>query len=187
MPAELKLKRPATRDHLSKKKPRQASIPIVLDDDALEAYRLAEQEYEGAKLLAQVASGEKATEEAFTRLKEAEAALDAAAEVLEANVVVMKFQAIGRKVYDALLHEHPPTDQQVAEAKERGEDAPAYNFDTFAPALIAASCITPDDLTIEDVQRMYDEWNTAEIMQLWVGALAANSQSSAPDLGKAYG
>ena len=79
-------------------------------------------------------------------------------------------QSIGRKRYEALMQEHKPTRQQNAEAqKETGEDAP-YNVDTFPIALIAACSVEPV-MTDEQVQQIWDEWNSAEVMDLFFAAL----------------
>lgn len=193
-----KLKRPATRDRLAKKKPLEQQIPIVVDPDVVDVYEEAQQEYERASLLARTllaadgadesSSVALAAKEASERLVAAESALNAAGEALEDAVVIMTFRSIGARRFDEMIVEHPPTDKQVEEAKEKGEDPPAYDVNTFGPALVHASCIVPDDLTLEDVEGYYAEWNQGDIMLLWMGALSVNQMSrSVPDLPKASG
>lgn len=86
------------------------------------------------------------------------------------ETVDIVLQSIGRKRYEALMQEHPPTKAQNAEAqKETGEDAP-YNLETFPVALVAACAIEPK-MTDEQVQQIWDDWNSAEVMELFFAAL----------------
>lgn len=169
-----KLSRPATADHLRKKKPYERRIAVVLDPAAAMAFERAEQELEAARPATGSSSATKRAEEVTKRLKEAQAVYDTALAALDGTVVTLLFRAVGRKRYDALLLAHPPI---------KDDDSSSYNEETFPPALIQASCVDPvlDDETIAG---MYDEWNWAEISQLWVAALEVNTQAQVPDLGK---
>lgn len=165
--------RPATRDHLlSGKKPATKKLQIILDPEAYEAY-------EEAQALLSEATAENRTER--------EEALEAAKERLSDAVVTMKFQSVGRKRYDEIIDAHPATEEQKAQAKKQGiEETPSYNLETFPPALVAASLVEPD-LTLEDVQELYDTWNNAEVMELFLAALEVNTIRRTGDLGNVFG
>lgn len=165
--------RPATFDHLKKKQPLERTVTVVLSDEAARAYAEAAEALERARL----------TGKATPELEQATATARAA---LEAETVTLRFRSIGRKAYDALVRDCPPTDEDKAEAKEKGEPEPLYDVGTFAPALIAASCVEPT-LTAEQVTELWDEWNTAEIMPCWMAALEVNTQRRVVDLGKGNG
>lgn len=165
-------RRPATRDHLtSLKKPITKWVDILLDSDALDAFNKAQERL-----------GEATAENRAVR----ESELEEAREALLDATVSMKFQSMGRKKYEALMNEHPPTEEQNKMALEQTQSEAAYNIDTFPPALIKASCVVPE-LTEEDVQSIYDEWNTSEIMELFFTALEVNTQRRTADLGNVFG
>jgi hypothetical protein len=84
--------------------------------------------------------------------------------------VEMLFKSIGSKAYDDLIDKHPPTKKQ----KERNE---TYNSRTFAPALLAATCVEPA-MDEEDWQEIFesDAWNRGELMMLFMQAVMINTQ-----------
>lgn len=177
--SETASRRPATFDHLKKKDKLRQVVSIPLDGDAVEAFDQATSNLERARLL-----GESDSLEALQEL------VDRAKEAVEDTSVRMVFQSIGRKAYDALLMAHPPTEEQVAEFQDEnrqkdgspGKGKPPYNIETFAPALIAASCVDPE-LTPEQVEELWDEWNSTELAELWMAALAVNTQRRVVHLG----
>lgn len=179
MPTQAKTKarpvgpRPATFDHLKKKQPMERTVSVVLSDDAATAWQDASAAVERARLTG------KPTDDLEAAAAEARAAL-------EAETVTLRFRSIGRKAYDALLRQHPPTEEQKAEATKEGTPEPPYDIDSFAPALVAASCIEPM-MTPEQVRELWDEWNTAEILPCWMAALEVNTQRRVVDLGKGNG
>lgn len=123
-----------------------------------------------------------------------DALADAKAAVAEATEWFL-VEALPPHECDALIDKHPPTKEQVAQArKENGPKATLrWNSDTFTPALIAActSVITPDGedpdtgrkletyehLTPEFVDEMMDGglWSTGEMLALFEAALDVNS------------
>lgn len=124
-----------------------------------------------------------------------------AIEALRADVVTVTLtvEAIGPAAYEALVNEHPATDEQQAKhtAVAGGEQvAPLdFNVDTFPPALVAASTTrvelsdAPDDaLTSLSSSEAADLWATmARLDQLQVLGMieALNMRSSrVEDLGK---
>jgi hypothetical protein len=60
-----------------------------------------------------------------------------------------------------------------------------WNSDTFPPALIAEAIVEPD-LTLEQVQEIYDDpdWSAAELGALLTTAQNAQFHASVIDLGK---
>lgn len=165
--------RPATFDHLKKKQPMERVVRVVLSDETARAHEEATAALETARLTGSP------TAEHEESVAKARAALDA-------ETVVLRFRSIGRKAYDALLREHPASDEQKAEAEKDATQEPPYNVDSFAPALVAASCVDPS-LTVAQVSELWDDWNAAELAQLWVAALEVNTQNRVVELGKASG
>lgn len=90
------------------------------------------------------------------------------------------FRSIGREAYDVLLREHPPVATDPDDA-----NAP-FHTETFAPALVQASAADPE-LTAEQVEQIWIDWNTAEVMQLFAAALLVNTGRRTAELGKARG
>lgn len=117
------------------------------------------------------------------RVERARAALDP----FYARLVV---RALPPDDMDALVAEHPPTDEDKAKAKERGGDA-AWSPATFGPALLAACVSTEDD---PDKPAMSaDEWSeitssgpvsSGELRYLLTTALDINDRTPDPTLGK---
>lgn len=164
-------RRPLTFDHLRAKQPLEKRVQVVLSQEALEAYEEAQQALDRARLT----KGD--VEAAQTRYDTAKA------KVTE-QTVELRFRSIGRRRYEELVRAHPPTAEQEEEQKEAGGQAPPYNPDTFAPALIAASCVEPE-MTSEEAQQLLDEWTTGEALQLFATALEVSTQRRVVDLGKA--
>jgi hypothetical protein len=181
------LKRPATLDHLKKKQRMERRVFIPLENEAHDALERAESDLEKARILGE--------DDKIPALEEAHvAALEAAKDA----TAVLLFRSMGRKAYEALIEAHPPTPEQTLEFQEQnpildpktGEMVPnvklrpPYNVDTFAPALIAASCVEPD-MSAEEVEELISDWNDTEVMELWVAALEVNTQRRVASWGNA--
>jgi hypothetical protein len=179
MPAPAPLKKPPTFDRLKKKQPLERKVTIALVQESLDAYDAATNALERARLL-----GEE------DRIPDLETEVAEAKARLVEDSIELKFRSIGRKNYDALLEAHPPTPEQIKEFQEAnadkegnpGKGQPPYNVDTFAPALVAASLAEPE-LSEEQVQELFDEWNATELAELWVAALEVNTQRRVVSLG----
>lgn len=104
--------------------------------------------------------------------------------VAEASIT-FTFRSIGRKPWDDLVGEHPPTKDQVDKAKREGLGVPNVNQDSFPVAAIAASVVEPT-LTVDDVKDMWDspDWSDGELTILYQAALMVNQQARVVDLGK---
>jgi hypothetical protein len=83
----------------------------------------------------------------------------------ETEEVSFLFQSIGAQEWDRLVSKYPPTTEQRA-------DGSAFNMHTFAPALLAKTCIDPV-LTEREWKEIWDspDWNRGEVVQLYVTAV----------------
>lgn len=185
------LVRPATLDRLKSRKRATEYVQVRVDSEAVAELDKLTNEVEAIRVLDGTPP-----DDLLERLEAARAAVDE-------STVEMKLVSIGRKAYDALEKEHPPTDEQreefradqikqlMAEGKSQEEaegqaGEPPYDADTFPVALIAACCVQPE-LTVEDTQGFYDEWNFNEWMALWMAAVRVHNISRVGYWGKASG
>jgi hypothetical protein len=177
--------RPMTFDRLkSQKKPATRSVRIALDNDVLDEFEEAKQERELAQML-MPADGDNAVR--AKELTEANERYRRAREALQKNSVLFKFKAVGRKKYDTIVNNHPPTDANRAEMEKQGGDPNdiSWNPETFPQELISVSCVEPE-LSYDQVKEMFesDDWSGPELMTLFNTALIVNTQNRVADLGK---
>lgn len=154
-------------DRLRSKKARQITVGVYLDErfaDRLDAAVLARQQARNDHAPASVPDDDMAALTA--NIAAAQAALDEA-------TFWFTFQGIGRAAFARLVAEHPPTDEDIAHAESRARDRPDFHAATFAPALIAASCIAPA-MTLETANSIFEDeaWNTEELGALMAAALS---------------
>jgi hypothetical protein len=170
---------------LAKKRPTTVEVTLAMDADVAEAHATALAAYEVARTVAVDNPGQKSAQEA---LRDAEAALEDASAALEQAVVTFRFQGLGRAEWDALVDEHPATREQKDKARKDNATVPVWNEDTFGPALVAACCIDPV-MTYEQVQSLWksEEWNWAELRDLFTAAYNASRGRRVPQLGKGFG
>jgi hypothetical protein len=78
----------------------------------------------------------------------------------------LKFQAVSSKTYDDLVAAHPPLE---------GDTESAWNGDTFAPALLAASSLEPK-LSVEQATQVWesDAWSRGELMDMFSRVVKLN-------------
>lgn len=203
--------RKAPQDHKRKKQPLRRKLDVILDDDVMlelqarqDEYNTASREYEewveGQRQL-QLSIISRATgpvQERFIetlppipgaegRQKDLEAkkeALSGAEEALREHTATLWFRSIGRKAYDALIDKHPPTDEHNEQyTKETGNPAP-YHLDDFPKALVAISCENLDILD-ETIDEIWDDWNSAELTEMFTAALLVNTFRRTAQLGNA--
>lgn len=193
--AKAATKRPVpTFDHLRKKKPLERVVRIALNDEVATAYHEATEALGKAELaLAAVeaqaerrnGSAGPETEEAVAAARaerdEFKATAEKAHKALVAETVEMRFRALGRKRYDELVRAHPPKDIAGEDGKVKKSTDP-YEYETFAPALVAACCVEPE-MTVEQATELFEEWNAGEVMELWVAALSVNTQRRVVEFG----
>lgn len=169
--------RAASAEEILAKKPRTALFLVVLDDDLCIEHDRRLDELNQARTNGHTPE----------QVAELEAAVREAKHAIDDATVSMKLSAIGREAYDALVDAHPPTDEEIEDAKERGKPKPVYNADTFPIALIAASLVEPR-MTEEQVAAIYAAWNTQEVADLFMTAMDVNSRARRlVELGKGSG
>lgn len=189
--------RPLTFDHLqSKKKPITRNVYVHLDSEISEAFDEVDGRYDSmvsdhrerrlqaaAKPQGLTAGLEAALQDEMEVMQKE---WDAANEALQETTVVVRMKSPGRKKYEALLLEHPATDEQNEKHnKDHGSNAP-YNAETFGAALVSLCAVEPV-MTEEQAQQLIDEWNLNEAMLLFTGALEVCHASQVSNLGKGTG
>jgi hypothetical protein len=160
---------------LSRKKPVTSVVPICMDSGLADDLSRAKLEEAQATEELRMNPG---TPSMIRNLEDKRAAVQAAREAAEPEMVYFTFQSLGRKTFDALVDKHPSTPAQKEEARKNGlDDNLQFNIDTFPIAIITACCIDPD-LTEDDVKQLWDsdEWNSAELTSLFNAALSVNQQ-----------
>lgn len=175
-------KRPATWDHLKKKKPVEDVVEILLDDEPTKAVTEARE----ALLEAEGNLHEKSSDPKLKKLRdEAKKAVDLAMAAQNSEIVTIRFRACGRKRYEEILDANPPSEEAVKKAKDNGGMA-SWSVPEFPIALIAACAVDPV-LTEEQVAELYDDWNSAEVQLLFLTAYSVNNNRRVPDLGNGFG
>lgn len=195
----VKLRRPATLDHLRKKQRPWQVVEVCLDMGA-------KREHEAA--LDRLGKLERSGNRTADALDKARAEVEQTRVALDEATVEMLFQGIGRVKREALEKAHPPTSedeeelerlyaQQMEEYAARiavaknAESIPRprkekarYNARGFSIALIALSCSDPK-LSAEEWTELTEDWTENELTSLFMVALRVNSDSSLVTLGKA--
>lgn len=106
--------------------------------------------------------------------KDARTAFLAAQGDYEQNTVTLTFKALERDQLKDLIAAHPPTEEDEAKGDE-------FNFDTFAPTLIAAA--STDGMPLEYAQNAVKTWALSDSRDLWNAAWGVQ-QRRRTDLGK---
>lgn len=185
MSNEAKMGKPVVMDRLRKKKPLERIEHIYLDDETTQAYNTAAQALAQAQFL-----------NPDDKHLELEKAAEDAKAALRKQTETLLFRSLRRLDMEELVAAHPPTPEQIAAHRELvGPDdlvsMPQYNEDTFSRAIVQATVKDPKTgecaLTIEDVNEIWDDWNAAEISQLYAAALSVCQSRRTTDLGKAFG
>ncbi|MFJ5886878.1 hypothetical protein [Streptomyces californicus] len=161
----------ATRERLMARARPVLKLTICDDDEAKQAVNNARHVEQQAKIEADRNPDDEAAQAAH---RAAVTALDDAQAVLAAVSIPLRFQALDRKTYKALLAAHRPTEDQA-------EDGYEFNVDTLGPILIAASSL--DGITEDDAQTYLDTWATSEAQALLNTAFAVQREERM-DLGK---
>lgn len=168
-------------DLISGKQPLVREVVIYLDDEGPEMVREAKKALDRARVF---------HKDEPDVIAQAEIDLEKATEKARSHARVMRFRSVGRKVYDRILRDHPATEEQDKEHREatattkdpKGNPAP-YNGDTFPQALVVASCFEPK-LTLEQCEAIWENWNTAELTELFMTAIEVCTNRRVGDLGK---
>lgn len=160
--------RPITLDRLSKKQPIQRSVLIPATDEDAELLTQAQRDLERAQLL-------------DIDLDKAKLAMKEAQSKVREDGLEFIFRGLGRKRFEELQRQYPPTAEQVA---EHGESL-SWDPDKFLPALLAAT-VTNSDLTAEQWDKDVldsDDWGSSEVGLLLQTALAVNRENRVASLG----
>ena len=91
------------------------------------------------------------------------------------------FFGLPEKQFDALVNAHPSTEEQRARAKEKGEEQPVWNEETFPYALLEL-CAQESDLTAADWEAEVSTWSAAERSEIVRKVLDCNLRSFSSDL-----
>lgn len=92
----------------------------------------------------------------------------------------------GRRAFETLVGEHEPTDEDHDDARKmtgQSEALAGWHSDTFIPALISA-CASSPTVSVEQATEMYEEWNDAEVGDLFQASLLVSRGVRQVDLGK---
>ena len=92
--------------------------------------------------------------------------------------VEFTFRGVGRRVLTDLETAHPATAEQQ-DAQEDGSKL-SWNPQTYPPALVAASCVTPAGITPARAEHAFETWSAGQWSKLWRACLAANFGSADP-------
>lgn len=109
--------------------------------------------------------------------KEHEVAIKEWREAVEEATVEFVISSLSRLKYQELIEAHPPTEEQIEEAKKNNEVKPDNNPDTFGPALIAACISQPEGVTQEDADAIWNEWPPGEALDLYLQCVQLNRSS----------
>lgn len=146
-------------------------LPVCLDARLHHAVDDAEKKLREATVMAQIRQEDP---EVLEALEEAKAALEAAKEARKAKTAVFIFRALGRKEIEDLERQHKVTKEQVSAYRDEcrtmqvpPNSPPNYNFETFPPALMAASSKVPV-MTLEEATEL---WNSTEFSKGELGAI----------------
>ena len=145
---------PSVRDRLKARVRPTARMTICDDPTAKQALRDAE----FALRAAEAAAKETGTPATRAAVKKAKAELETAQAAFTKAAIVLRFQALERRVWEALRAKHKPTEEQA-------EDGEMFNAETLAPELIAAASL--DGITIDEAREYMTTWGTGEALTLY--------------------
>jgi hypothetical protein len=174
-------------DHLrSRKKPVRKSVWIAGDSELADELSELEASLSRARTKVETyQTTDPRREAALQVMLEIEENYDAKKKQTQDSAIKFTFESIGTKPYEALLAAHPPTDAQIKQLKEQGEDQVPFNPDTLPMALVVASCVEPE-MDKEELKEWLsdDTWNSIEFMSLFMAATEVNNTRRILNLGK---
>ncbi len=178
----------------ARKKRASARVPVCMDAALTAEVDRVQAELNSAQIKTALPGGRN-DDELAARILNLQADLEDAKAAVRAETEWFLVEALPPLEYDALIDKHPPTKDQMAQARrEHGPKAVlAFNGETFPAALIAActSVITADGedpetgkpvesyehLTPEFVDEMRESglWSTGELQELFEAAGKVNA------------
>lgn len=162
-------------DILAEKKPNTRTIDIILDSDLANEIQLKEQEKEQLQ--------NRRGRSLADGIGPLDIELDALYEKAADTAVTFVFGDIGRKLFDTLVQEHPPTKAQKEQIAELGGGILEYNLETFPPALIAAAAIDPE-MDLDDATVIFNTWSSGDAEILFTVALLVCKERTSIPLSK---
>ena len=170
-------KKPPT-DHLpSRKRRRQKTLRFVTDWEAKDRLDELDREIQVKRF-----SSNPSVQEQAKKLEDERVDLEAQVKKTSIKIVV---QSMGRRAYEDLLGEHPPTTAQVEDFKKQGGRGQLpFNTDTYPMALIMASLTEPEPT--DEVKEWLDgdDWTAGEIQEIFTACVSINSENNILELGK---
>ncbi len=157
------------------KKPNTKTVDIILDSDLANEIQLKEQE----KAQMQNRRGRSLAD----GIGPLEAELDALYELAVEAAVTFTFRDPGRKPFDELAIQHPPTQEQKDRVMELGGGILEFNIDTFPPALMALTAWEPK-MTLKQAETIFDEWGSGDAETLFATALLVCKERTSIPLSK---
>ncbi len=162
---------------LARKKPNERSVDILLDSTLKGEISALEKELSRVSRNSRRSLSDVSPDHIQTQI---DALYDQALE----ETVTFTFRDIGRKAYDALVAEHPPTKEQKDDYK--AQDGPGnlgFNPETFPPALISACCVDPE-ISLAQATLICDTWSEGDIQELFLCAIAVCKEKTSIPFGK---
>lgn len=157
------------RDRLAAARWRSRWFPVPLGDP--EAVETALQRLAVARQQVAYAEDEHLAD-AEAHLADAKAALDLLVEWLELRPLKSDADV------DAIINQHPATEEQKAEAKEARLPEPNVDIAGYNFALFLACVVGADDMTEQEWRDMVDGWPRPERLKLYEMVREANTQTS---------
>ena len=169
--------RPPVKDRLRKKEATTNKIRITMTAEVANDLAEAEQDLALAQMQAQSDPENEVLKQKAEMAKDAYEMAKAAA--FEDSIEFV-FRNIGRKAFDKLIDDHPPTDAEKKELEKSGgnPDQLQWSPNSFPQALVTASIVHPK-LDREEVEELWDDdnWGGDELTQLFYTALGAQQKS----------
>lgn len=173
------------KDVKKRKKPAIIKVPVAMDGEFADKFNAAVQALQEAEDALNDNPRDTIARKAVAEAKET---VEELRPEVEEQIIEFVFRSIGRRKFEELVDQCPPTKAQKTEANKKGEEEPGWNHDTFPPTLIAAAVVSPE-MSEEDAFEMWDDddWNQAELVSLFLASLAVNQQRKVVELGKGFG
>lgn len=143
----------------ARRKPREATTWILLDHDLVVRVEELRRRVRDAEVGDQ-------RENRIPQAPALRAELERLEQQIEDAAVAFRFRALPRREYRALLDDHKD---------DTGEKR--WDTETFPPALIAACAVDPE-MTLEQAQTVYSEWDDNQAFTLFSAALMVNEGES---------
>ncbi len=164
-------------NRLRSRRPAEETVPLATDDSLLHAWQDAKNTTFSGRMSKDPAARTAADDQLAA----------ARAELEERGLVLWQLRSKGRKAYDKVTRENPPTEAERAEAKAKGQGEILWSPEAFPAALIAACTVGDlEGITAGDIGEMMDDGRLSEgeVGHLFTKAVGLHTGTRIPDLGK---